>query len=199
MAVPVRRDENTRHATHIGTQSVMIGPNVLRLILFIVLIGLPIAEIALFIVVGGVIGAIPTILLIVLTALLGSALLKRQGGAALQALKRDMDAGEVQASSIGETMTIALAGLLLLTPGFITDAAGIALFIPAVRRWLWSHMSGVIKVQTVGGQGFGRTGRTINLDEDEYAAHNPRDDQPRQGRQIPPGRPDPSSPWNAQG
>lgn len=171
-----------------------------RLIPFILFIVLPLAEIAVFILVGGVIGALPTILLIILSAILGSVLLKRQGAAAMQALKADMDAGEVQASAVGETITIALAGLLLLTPGFITDAIGLALFIPPVRHWMWGHLSGAIEVRNMSPGRAGRRGGTINLDENEYEAHS-QDNDPRQSgppRNLPGGQADPSSPWNAQ-
>lgn len=179
----------------------------LRLILFLLLVAIPIAEISLFIVIGGQIGALPTILIIILTAAIGTVLLRRQGGAALVALKRDIDRGEMPFAAIGHAVTVAIAGLLLLTPGFITDAAGFALFMPAVRRWLWRRLSGLVDFRTVGAAGPAgprRSGRgsTIDLDEDDYAAHphgaDPRSAEPP--RLAPdPARENPDSPWNRNG
>ncbi|MEM8665740.1 MAG: FxsA family protein, partial [Pseudomonadota bacterium] len=73
----------------------------LRLILFLALVGIPIAEISLFLVIGGEIGVLPTIAIIILTALIGAILLRRQGAAALAALQRDLHRGEVPAAAIG--------------------------------------------------------------------------------------------------
>ncbi|MEM8663842.1 MAG: FxsA family protein, partial [Pseudomonadota bacterium] len=118
----------------------------IRLILFILLLGVPIAEIAVFIAVGSAIGVLPTILLIILTTVIGATLLRRQGVSALAKLQDDVRNKRTPAGAIGEAVTVAIAGILLLTPGFITDAVGFTLFIPAVRRWLWRGVKGSIKV-----------------------------------------------------
>lgn len=119
---------------------------VIRSILFILLLIVPVAEIAVFLTVGSMIGVLPTLLIIVLTAVVGAVLLKRQGLSAFARLQSDARAGRVPAAAIGQAITVAIAGALLLTPGFITDTVGFLLFVPAVRGWLWKQISGSVKV-----------------------------------------------------
>ncbi len=145
----------------------------IRLILFALLISVPIAEIAVFLVVGEAIGVLPTILLIIATAVLGAFLLRQQGLAALLALQDDIRAKRVPAASIGHAMMIGIAGVLLLTPGFITDTLGLVLFIPAVRRSMFRSISNAIRVERVrptpGPSGGSRTHpRTIELESRDY-------------------------------
>jgi UPF0716 protein FxsA len=102
----------------------------LPLLLFIVV---PVVEIALFIQVGGLIGLWPTIAVIVLTALAGSALLRAQGLAVLAQARREIDAGRVPVARIADGLFLLVAAVLLLTPGFMTDALGLLLFVPGVR------------------------------------------------------------------
>ncbi len=99
----------------------------------------PILEVLLFIVVGSRIGIGWTIGLVVLTAVLGAMLVTRQGRATLEKARQDVAAGVVPARPLVHGVMILIAGALLLTPGFLTDAVGFALLIPgvreAVRRW----------------------------------------------------------------
>lgn len=150
----------------------------IRLLLFILLVGVPIAEIAVFLTVGSAIGVLPTIAIIILTAVIGATLLKRQGVSALARLQSDVRNNKVPAAAIGEAVTIAIAGLLLLTPGFITDAVGFSLFVPSFRSWLWRRISGSVKVVTGSGAAANvfrtrpkpgpQASRTIDLEEGEY-------------------------------
>lgn len=150
----------------------------LRLIIFVVLVSVPIAEIAVILMVGSAIGALPTVALIILTAILGTVLLRRQGLSALTRLRADIKDGRVPAAAIGHAITVAVAGVLLLTPGFITDILGFTLFIPAVRSALWRQIVGSIRVERSGpggpdGPARPRTHpRTIILEDDDY---RPRD------------------------
>ena len=95
----------------------------------------PIIEMWILIEVGGLIGALPTIALVVLTATLGLSLLKRQGLSTLMRARRKMDEGSIPASELVSGVMIAVGGALLLTPGFVTDAIGFALLIPQTRQW----------------------------------------------------------------
>jgi UPF0716 protein FxsA len=106
-----------------------------QLILLAFLI-VPIFEIYLLITVGGWIGVLPTIGLIVLTAVLGSLLLRHQGLATLREAQRSMAQGAVPAKSLLDAVFLAVGGVLLLTPGFFTDAIGFACLLPAGRAWL---------------------------------------------------------------
>ena len=93
----------------------------------------PIVEIYLLIQVGQVIGAGWTIFLVVLTAVIGVALLKQQGLSTLQRAQQKMQDNELPAHEILEGMGLLVAGALLLTPGFFTDAVGFVLLFPPTR------------------------------------------------------------------
>ena len=105
----------------------------LLLVLFLVV---PLAEIWVLIEVGSVVGAVATIGLVVLTAVVGAALMRAQGLATLFRARAAMAKGEVPALELLEGAVILIAGALLLTPGFITDATGFACLVPSVRRRL---------------------------------------------------------------
>lgn len=114
-------------------------------VLFIALVGVPLIEIAVFIQVGGYIGLWPTLVIIVLTAVAGTALLRQQGLATLRRAQSEMEAGRMPVRELFDGVCILAAGALLLTPGFVTDAVGLALMVPPVRavlgRWLWQAVA----------------------------------------------------------
>lgn len=138
------------------------------LLLFIVV---PLLEIWLLIKVGGRIGATPTIALVVLTAVIGVTLLRLQGLRTLTRANERLRAGEVPAQEMGEGLILALAGLMLLTPGFATDALGFACLIPPVRRRLLAPWLRGLQARSSspgagpGGSGSsGSSGRTLEGD-----------------------------------
>ncbi len=110
--------------------------------ILLVLLSIPILEIGLFIQVGGLIGLWPTLGLIILTAVIGAALMRRQGIAALARLQASIDAGEDPRGPIADGAFILIAGMLLLTPGFFTDAVGLILLIPGARAAVIRRLSG---------------------------------------------------------
>ncbi len=97
------------------------------------MIGVPIVEIAVFIEVGARLGLWPTLATIILTAMAGTALLRQQGLATLQRVRESLDANRFPMAEVFDGLCLLVAGALLLTPGFVTDAAGLLLFVPAVR------------------------------------------------------------------
>lgn len=105
-------------------------------VLFLLFIAVPLAEIYLLLEVGGIIGAVPTIGLVVLTAVAGAALVRAQGFSTILQVRKSMEAGEVPAVAIIEGIFLLVAGALLLTPGFLTDAIGFGCLIPPLRRAL---------------------------------------------------------------
>jgi UPF0716 protein FxsA len=121
--------------------------------LLLAFIAVPIIEIALFIQVGGAIGLWPTILIVILTAVAGAWLLRRQGVAAVSRLQAAMARGEDPSGPLAHGALLLVAGVLLLTPGFFTDAVGLALMSPAARaaviRWAGPRM--VARVVMAGG------------------------------------------------
>jgi len=102
-------------------------------ILLLVFIGVPLIEIAVFIQVGGWLGLAPTLLIVIATAVIGTALLRRQGLATLARARENMDQGTLPVVELFDGLCLLLAGALLLTPGFFTDALGAVLLVPAFR------------------------------------------------------------------
>ncbi len=106
------------------------------MLLLAALIGVPLIEIGIFIEVGGFIGLWPTLGLVVATAVLGSWQLRAQGLATLARARAQMDEGRLPARELFDAFCLVIAGALLLTPGFLTDVVGLALFVPAVREFI---------------------------------------------------------------
>ncbi len=111
----------------------------------------PIVEMYLLLTVGDMIGAIPTIGLVVLTAVIGVALLRQQGLATLTRAQQRLAEGGIPAAEMADGLLLAVAGPLLVTPGFATDAMGFALLTPAIRRWLGRAVAA--RMVVVGPQG----------------------------------------------
>jgi len=107
-------------------------------ILFIIFIIVPMIEIALFIQAGSWLGLAPTLLLIVSTAVIGITLIRQQGLSTLFKAQEKMNHGELPAVEMMEGILLAIAGALLITPGFFTDTVGFLLLIPAFRTHLFT-------------------------------------------------------------
>jgi UPF0716 protein FxsA len=107
----------------------------LRFLLLLVLF-VPLLEVYLFIQVGRVIGALPTIALCIFTAVSGSWLFRLQGLQTFRRVQEKIRLGEPPAVDMVEAVILLLAGLLLLIPGFLTDIAGLLCLIPPVRASL---------------------------------------------------------------
>lgn len=105
----------------------------MKYLLFGIFVAVPIAEIATFMQVGDIIGLWPTLGVILLTAFLGTGLLRYQGMATFNQAQMSLNDGELPLVSVIHGVFLLVAGLLLLTPGFITDAIGFLLFIPPLR------------------------------------------------------------------
>ncbi|MEO0911663.1 MAG: FxsA family protein [Pseudomonadota bacterium] len=104
--------------------------------LFLAFVAVPILEIALFIQVGGFLGLWPTLGIVVLTAIAGTLLVRVQGMTVLAELQQSLRAGADPVTPIAHGALILVAGVLLLTPGFFTDACGLSLLVPPVRAAL---------------------------------------------------------------
>jgi len=101
--------------------------------LFLLLVITPIVELWLILKVGSAIGAGSTILLILLTAILGAAMLRKQGFSTLFRARQKMEEGQLPAKEMAEGLMLAISGALMLTPGFVTDAVGFSFLVPWVR------------------------------------------------------------------
>jgi len=115
-------------------------------LLFILFLVIPLIEIYLLIEVGSVLGALPTVALVVLTAIIGAFLLRLQGFSTMQRVRSSMARGEVPAVEMIEGVVLLFCGALLLTPGFFTDTLGFLGLVPALRRGmiLWLLGKGVL-------------------------------------------------------
>jgi len=105
-------------------------------IVLLLFIGVPIIEIAVFIQVGDIIGLWPTIAVVIITALIGTALLRQQGLSTLMRAQSTMNEGRLPATELFDGACLLLAGAFLLTPGFVTDSIGFLLFLPPFRALL---------------------------------------------------------------
>ncbi len=123
----------------------------------IIFLLVPIVEIYLLIQVGQVIGAGWTILLVVLTAVIGVWLLRIQGLSTLTRAQQKLQENELPAREILEGMGLVVAGALLLTPGFFTDAVGFLLLFPPTRIWLAGRIAERMIVSAAAGQHPGST------------------------------------------
>lgn len=103
-------------------------------IVFLFFLTVPFVEIYLLLQLGGIVGILPTVLLVVFTAVLGAWLLRQQGFSTWQRLQSNLAKGKVPAYEMIEGPILLVGGALLLTPGFFTDALGFACLIPQVRR-----------------------------------------------------------------
>ncbi|MFQ5488971.1 MAG: FxsA family protein [Gammaproteobacteria bacterium] len=112
-------------------------------ILLILFLTIPLLEIYLLIKVGSIIGALPTVFLVVFTAVVGALLLRIQGFATLRRVQATLARGELPAIEMLEGLVLLISGALLLTPGFFTDIVGFLCLIPSLRRrlilWLLEH------------------------------------------------------------
>ena len=133
----------------------------------------PIVEIYLLIQVGTVIGALPTILLVVATAVIGAYLLRQQGLSTLARFQKNMTTGVMPAREMLEGVLLLIGGALLMTPGFFTDTMGFMCLIPFTRRFLVDQLisRSVIKASGMGGVSGFRSSVVVEEDiiEGEYS------------------------------
>ena len=141
--------------------------------LFIAFLLVPLIEIALFITVGQAIGIWPTLLIVVLTAIAGTTLLRSQGLGVLRDLQGRMNTLSDPSEPLMVGAMILFAGALLLTPGFFTDTVGLALMVPAVRSAIANQIRARMTVVTT-------TQRNDGIIDGEFTEipPNPENDRP---------------------
>jgi UPF0716 protein FxsA len=128
-------------------------------LLVVAFVVVPLVEIYVIIQVGQVIGAWWTILLLIADSILGSWLVKREGGRAWRALRTALGEGRMPARELADGMLILLGGAFILSPGFVLDAVGLLCILPLTRPVGRRILSGVISRKLVG-VSFATSGRT---------------------------------------
>ena len=131
-----------------------------RLGLFLLFFLVPLGEVWLLIEVGKLVGAGWTVTLVVMTAIIGAGLVRVQGLATLARARATLAAGELPATELIEGIGILVAGVLLLTPGFVTDCVGFSLLYPPLRR----SLAGRVFTQTLTRGDQSVHGRTLEGD-----------------------------------
>jgi len=143
-------------------------------ILFVIV---PLVELYLIIRVGSAIGALWTVLLVIMTAVIGVQMLKIQGLNTLRRARENLDQGALPAMEMMEGLLLAVGGVLLITPGFITDTLGFLCLIPATRREMVRYLMSHATIVT---RGFGHGGVYTH----DQGAAGPRDYEPDRPRTI---------------
>lgn len=157
-------------------------------LILLLFIAVPIAEIALFIEIGSAIGTVWTVITIFATAIIGTWLVRQQGLQTMERAREAMNRNQMPVDEVIAGLCILVAGALLLTPGFLTDALGFVLLIPPLRNGLAKaaigrmRASGKFHVHTGGAHpdGAPRGGRGPIIDGEFEDVSDP----------------DPNSPWN---
>ncbi|MBD3415328.1 MAG: membrane protein FxsA [Candidatus Aminicenantes bacterium] len=123
-----------------------------RLLLLFTLI--PLIELYILIKVGGMIGAFNTILIIVITGILGAYLARSQGFKVIQKINLAMEQGRTPAQELLEGLFILIGGFTLLTPGFVTDLMGLSMLLPLTRAFYIKIAAQLIQNKINTGQWF---------------------------------------------
>ena len=140
----------------------MTRKRLLRLALVAAFIGVPLLEIYVLVQVGQVIGAWWTILLLIVASVLGTLLIRREGGRAWRGLTEALQTGRMPARELADGALILVGGTLMLAPGFVTDAFGVLLILPFTRPVARRMLTGVVARRLLGSgpvTGPGRTNR----------------------------------------
>lgn len=168
------------------------------MLILLALLIVPILEIGVFILIGGQIGVFPTLAMILVTAVIGTGLLRWQGFSLIRRIQTELNANRVPGRDLAHGAMLLVAGVLLLTPGFVTDAIGFLLFVPPFRdvlfAFLAARLADSVVLQTGPGGPGGPTrpgGRPPHSTGDKPAGPDVVDLDPDEFSRAP----DPSSPW----
>lgn len=143
-------------------------------ILFAVFLVVPLVEIAFFVVIGNSIGLWATLAGVLVTAVVGALVLRWQGFQLINEIRSSVGQGRLPARALADAMMVAIAGLLLLLPGYFSDLVGILLLIPPIRTLIYRFLASRVQVFASSGNasyGFGPRridDDTIELGDDEY-------------------------------
>jgi len=123
-------------------------------LLFVLFIIIPIIEISVLMQVGAVLGVWPTIAIVIFTAWLGAKYVRQQGLSTLNSVQTKMAQGQMPSDEIVTGLMLLVAGVFLVTPGFVTDFLGLSLLIPAVRNGIVASVKAQLNTRGANGQHF---------------------------------------------
>lgn len=148
-------------------------------LIVLAVIALPVVEIALFVKSSQAIGVLPTIAAAILAGVAGIYLVRQQGLMTAWRARQQLDRGELPLAEAFDGLCLAVAGALLLLPGFFTDLVALALLLPPVRAllklWLAGRVRSAVVAGRAGAQPHSQGPRVI---ETEYRVVDPKDDKP---------------------
>lgn len=130
------------------------------LLLLVAFVVVPAVEIYVLIQVGQAIGALPTVALLIVDAMLGTWLFKREGRRAWSAFREALEARRMPAKEVADGALVVLGGAFLITPGFVTDVVGVLCLLPPTRALLRRLLTGVVTARLLGPVAPGRTPRS---------------------------------------
>lgn len=145
-----------------------------KLLGLLLFLALPFIEIAGFVIVGKEIGVLATLGLIILSAFIGFAMLRRQGLSLLNQMKVEAAAGRTPERGIIHGTLLILASIFLIIPGFLTDIIGLLLFIPMIRDLIWNHF---LRNRVIMATNFQNTRSASGFRQgDPFQSQHPQDD-----------------------
>ena len=113
--------------------------------LLILFIAVPLVELALLIKLGNAIGLWPTIFIVIATGVLGAALARSQGTRVISAIREEVAEGRPPTESLLNGLLVLVGGVVLLTPGLLTDLLGFSLLVPFTRNWFRKRLQGRLR------------------------------------------------------
>jgi len=152
------------------------------LILLLLFVGIPLFELAILLYLASVTSVWTTLLLVVVTGVIGASLARRQGWTTYVRIQQELAEGRMPTESLLDAAMIFVAGAVLLTPGILTDIFGFSLLVPVCRRWYRDSVSRWIRsrfrVQRFETQGFGAGDQIIDCQVQDVTSKPAGGDQP---------------------
>lgn len=147
------------------------------LILFTVV---PLIELFVLIKAGEALGTLPTVAIVICTGILGAAFSRSQGLSILQKIKSTLQTGQLPGSELIQGLLILVGGVMLVTPGFITDLAGFTLILPSTRKFIAGIAVAYMKTKIESGKWTFQQQYQSPFYDDEYFYDDDNDDDPRE-------------------
>ena len=141
--------------------SILLRSDRMLLRLFLLFTVIPLVELYLLIRLGTYLGVLDTLAVVIATGVVGGLLARSQGLAVMNRIRMELDEGRIPAESLFDGVMILVAGVLLITPGLLTDGLGLCLLIPWTRQvlklWLQQKVQEKVSMGEIGGQESNRT------------------------------------------